>query len=187
MGRIVVTSFTSLDGVAEDPGGVEGFERGGWAFEISRGEDGEKFKLDETMASDAQLLGRTTYEVFASSWPTREGEFANKFNSMPKYVFSSTLKDPAWNNSTVISGDLGEAVTKLRDKHAGDIVVHGSVRLAQGLLERGLVDALHLMVFPVLLGAGKRLFGETSDTTRLRLTESRTVGDGVQILTYAKA
>lgn len=186
MGRIVVTAFISLDGVAEDPGGVEGFRRGGWALDISRGEEGDRFKLDETMASDAQLLGRATYEVFAASWPSREGELADKFNAMPKYVYSSTLKDVAWNNSTVIGGDLGEAVAVTRERHAGDIVVHGSVRLARGLLERGLVDALHLMVYPVLLGEGRRLFGETSERARLRLTESRTVGDGVQILTYAR-
>ena len=187
MGKIVVTEFVSLDGVMEDPGGSESFKHSGWSFEISRGDEGDKFKLDETLAAEALLLGRVTYEGFAAAWPTRAGEFADKFNNMPKYVVSSTLGDPGWSNSTVIDGDLGEAVAELTRKHDGDIVVHGSVQLVQGLLERDLVDELRLMVFPIVLGGGKRLFGETSDKHRLKLAESKTVGDGVQILTYEPA
>ena len=184
MGRIVVTEFVSLDGVIEDPGGTENFQHGGWSFEIARGDAGDKFKLDETVSSDALLLGRVTYEGFAAAWPSREGEFADKFNTMPKYVVSSTLDEPEWNNSTVLGGELPEEVGKLRDRHEGDVVVHGSAQLVQALLEHGLVDELRLMVFPVVLGSGKRLFGETSDKKPLRLVESKTVGDGVTILVY---
>ena len=187
MGRIVVTEFVSLDGVMEDPGGAEDFEHGGWSFEFSRGEEGDKFKLDEAFESDALLLGRVTYEGFAEAWPSREGEFADKFNNMPKYVVSSTLEDPEWNNSTVLKGDVVEEISKLRQSVDGDIVVHGSARLVQTLLEHDLVDELRLMVFPVVLGAGKRLFGETSDKKPLRLADSKTVGDGVAILTYEPA
>jgi dihydrofolate reductase len=187
MGRIVVTEFVSLDGVIEDPGGSEDFKYGGWSFEIERGDEGDRFKLDEAMNSDALLLGRRTYEGFAAAWPSRDGEFADKFNNMPKYVVSSTLKDPEWNNSKVLDGDLAGEVSKLRDEVDGDIVVHGSAQLVQGLVENGLVDELRLMVFPVVLGAGKRLFGETSERQRLRLSDSKTVGDGVQILTYEPA
>src|SRR4051812_2419354 len=178
MGRIVVTEFVSLDGVMEDPGGSEDFKYGGWTFEISRGDDGDKFKLDEALGADALLLGRKTYEGFAEAWPSREGEFADKFNNMPKYVVSSTLKDPEWNNSTVLDGDLAEEVAKIRDEHDGDVVVHGSAQLAQTLLEQDLVDELRLMVFPVLLGSGKHFFGETSDKKPLQLTSSKAVGDG---------
>jgi dihydrofolate reductase len=187
MGRIVITEFVSLDGVMEDPGGAEDFEYGGWTFEIDRGEEGNEFKLDETLGSAALLLGRVTYEGFAEAWPTREGEFADKFNSMPKYVVSSTLSEPHWQNTTVLQDDPIEAVSKLRQEQEGDIVVHGSARLAQTLLEHDLVDELRLMVFPVVLGKGKRLFGETSDKKRLRLADSRTVGDGVAILIYGRA
>src|ERR671936_2531254 len=186
MGRIVVTEFVSLDGVMEDPGGAEDFEHGGWTFEIERGDEGDRFKLDETVSSEALLLGRRTYEGFAEAWPSREGEFADKFNTMPKYVVSSTLEEPTWTNSTVLKGDAAEEVAKLRDEHSGDVVVHGSAQLAQTLLERDLVDELRLMVFPVVLGSGKRLFGETSDKKRLQLVEARTVGDGVTILIYAR-
>jgi dihydrofolate reductase len=187
VGRIVVTEFVSLDGVVEDPGGAEDFKYGGWSFEISRGDEGDKFKLDETMATEALLLGRVTYEGFAAAWPSREGEFADKFNSMPKYVVSSTLKDPSWTNSTVLSGDVAGEVAKLKQQVDGDIVVHGSVRLVQALIDHDLVDELRLMVFPVVLGSGKRIFGETSDKKRLRLVDSRVVGDGVAILTYEPA
>jgi dihydrofolate reductase len=187
MGKIVVTEFVSLDGVMEDPGGSEDFKYGGWTFEIERGEDGDKFKLDETMDAEALLLGRRTFEGFADAWPSREGEFADKFNNMPKYVVSSTLKDPDWNNSTVLDGDLAESVAKLRDEIDGDIVVPGSAQLVQALIEQGLVDELRLMVFPVVLGSGKRLFGETSDKRSLKLTDSKFVGDGVAILTYVPA
>ena len=187
MGRIIVTEFVSLDGVMEDPGGAEGFKYGGWTFEIPRGEDGDRFKLEETMASEALLLGRVTYEGFAAAWPSREGEFADKFNTMPKYVVSSTLEEPEWSNSTVLDGDVFDAVSKLKQEQDGDIVVHGSARLVQTLLEHDLVDELRLMVFPVVLGSGKRLFGDTSDKKRLRLVDTKTVGDGVSILIYEPA
>ena len=187
MGRIVVTEFVSLDGVMEDPGGSEGTKHAGWSFEISRGEEGDKFKLDETMRSDALLLGRKTYEGFAEAWPSRDGEFADKFNTMRKYVVSSTLQSPEWSNSTVLSGDLVEDVTRIREVHDGDVVVHGSAQLVQGLLENDLVDELRLMVFPVVLGSGKRLFGETSGKKRLQLTSSKNVGEGVEILIYQPA
>jgi dihydrofolate reductase len=186
MGKIVVTEFVSLDGVMEDPGGAEDFKHGGWSFEINRGEEGDKFKLDEAMEADALLLGRVTFEGFAEAWPSRDGEFADKFNGMPKYVVSSTLADPDWNNSTVLDGDLAEAISKLKQDHDGDVVVHGSARLAQALLDRDLVDELRLMVFPVVLGSGKRLFGETADKKPLKLVGSKTVGDGVAILTYER-
>jgi dihydrofolate reductase len=184
MGRIVVTEFLSLDGVMEDPGGAEDFKYGGWSFEFSRGDDGDKFKLDEALQSEALLLGRVTYEGFADAWPSREGEFADKFNTMPKYVVSSTLEDPEWTNSTVLDGDVADSVSKLRDEVDGDIVVHGSAQLAQTLLEHDLVDEMRLMVFPVVLGSGRRLFGETSDKKPLQLVDSKAVGDGVTILVY---
>ena len=186
MGRIVITEFVSLDGVIEAPGGGEGFKYDGWSFEIDRGDEGNTFKLEETMASEALLLGRKTYEGFAAAWPSRDGEFADKFNTMPKYVVSSTLKDPEWTNTTVLEGDLSEHVARLKEAHEGDIVVHGSASLVQALVENDLVDTMHLMVFPVVLGAGKRLFGPTSDKKRLRLADSKTVGDGVLILTYER-
>src|SRR4029453_3833667 len=147
MARIVVTEFVSLDGVMEDPGGAEDFKHGGWSFEFKRGEEGDKFKLDEVLESEALLLGRKTYEGFAAAWPSREGEFADKFNNMPKYVVSSTLKDPEWRNSTVLDGDLAEQVAKLTQEVEGDIVVHGSAQLVQALVEHGLIDELRLMVF----------------------------------------
>jgi dihydrofolate reductase len=184
MGRIVVTEFVSIDGVMEDPGGSEDFKHGGWAFEFSRGEEGDQFKSDETMGSAAMLLGRRTYEGFAKAWPSREGEFADKFNNMPKYVVTSTLKDPEWTNTTVLDGDLADEVSKLRQQVDGDVIVHGSAQLVQALLDNGLVDELRLMVFPVVLGAGKRLFGETGEKMPLKLTDSKAVGDGVTIQIY---
>jgi dihydrofolate reductase len=187
MARIVVTEFLSLDGVMEAPGGGEDFRHAGWSFEIDRGDEGDQFKLDETMGSEALLLGRATYEGFARAWPTREGEFADKFNSMPKYVVSSTLKDPEWTNTSVLDGDVAEEVTRLKDELEGDVVVHGSAQLVQSLLEHDLVDELRLMVFPVVLGTGKRLFGETTDKKPLQLVDSKVVGDGVMILTYGRA
>jgi len=187
VGRIVVTEFVSMDGVMEDPGGAESFRYGGWTFEIERGDEGDKFKLDETLSSEALLLGRVTYEGFAAAWPSREGEFADKFNTMPKYVVSSTLEESEWNNSTVLKGDVAQEVAKLKQEHDGDIVVHGSAQLVQALVEHDLVDELRLMVFPVVLGSGKRLFGETSDKKPLRLVDSKTVGDGVVILIYEPA
>lgn len=187
MGKIVVTEFVSLDGVMEDPGGAEGFEHGGWAFLLDRGDESERFKFDETFGADAMLLGRRTYDEFAKAWPSREGEFADRFNSMPKYVYSSTLDDPQWTNSTRVDGDLADVVRTLKRDHERDVVVHGSAQLAQSLLELDLVDELRLMVFPVVLGRGKRLFGETSDRKMLRLVDSRFVGDGVGILIYEPA
>jgi dihydrofolate reductase len=187
MGKLVVTEFVSLDGVMEDPGGSESFRHGGWSFEFDRGDEGNQFKLDETMASDALLLGRLTYEGFAEAWPTRDGEFADRFNTMPKYVVSSTLESPTWSNTTVLDGDLDETVTMLKERHDRDIVVHGSATLVQALLERDLVDELRLMVSPVVLGTGKRLFAETSDKKPLTLADSKVVGDGVVILVYKRA
>jgi dihydrofolate reductase len=188
MGRIVVTEFVSLDGVVEDPGGAEDYKYGGWSFEFDRGDEGNTFKLDETLSSEALLLGRVTYEGFAAAWPSREGEFADKFNTMPKYVVSSTLEQPEWTNTTVLNGDdVAAEVAKLKQEKEGDIVVHGSPQLVQALLEHDLVDELRLMVFPVVLGSGKRLFDETSDKKPLRLVDSKIVGDGVAILVYERA
>ena len=187
MGRIVVTEFISLDGVIEAPGGGEEYRHAGWTFEIDRGAEGGKFKLDEALAADALLLGRRTYEGFAAAWPSMQGEFADKFNGMPKYVVSSTLADPSWNNTTVVSGEVAPAVAKLRAESSGELQVHGSAQLVRELIEHDLVDELHLMLFPVVLGEGKRLFGETSEKKPLRLLSSRTVGDGVAILTYVPA
>ena len=192
MGRIVVTEFISIDGVIEDPGGSEDFKHGGWSFEFNRGEDGNRFKLEETQNAEAMLLGRVTYEGFAEAWPqkTEEDEtgFADKFNNMPKYVVSSKLKEPLeWNNSKLLEGDPIKATEKLKDELDGEIVVHGSATLAQSLIENDLVDEIRLMVFPVVLGAGKRLFAETSDKKPMKLAESKTVGDGVSILTFQRA
>lgn len=188
MGRIVVTEFISLDGVIEDPGGSEHSKLGAWTFKFNRGEEGDKFKLDETLNAEAQLLGRVTYEGFASAWPTMSGDpFSEKFNSMPKYVVSSKLKKADWNNSTILKGDVVDEVSKLKKKVPGDILVSGSARLVQTLIANDLVDQLNLMVFPVILGSGKRLFGETGAPKTLQLTESKTVGDGVSILIYKPA
>jgi dihydrofolate reductase len=186
MGRIVITEYISVDGVVEAPSGTESFERVGWTDAFSRGPEGDQFKLDETRASDALLLGRVTYDGFAPVWPQYEGELADKFNSMPKYVVSRTLSNPEWTNTTVLTGDVVEEVTRLKEQYEGDIVVHGSPQLAQTLIEHDLVDALHLQVYPVIIGAGKRLFSDTTATKRLRLAEARTVGD-VHILIYEQA
>jgi dihydrofolate reductase len=188
MGKIVITEFVSLDGVMEDPGGAEDFKHGGWTFEFDSGDEGNQFKLDETLEAEALLLGRVTYEGFAAAWPSMEDPvgFADKMNSMPKYVVSSTLDNPEWNNSTVLKGDVGEEVGKLKQEIDGVILVGGSAQLAQSLLELDLVDELRLMVFPVVLGSGKRLFGETSDKRTLRLADSKTVGDGIVILTLER-
>jgi dihydrofolate reductase len=187
MGKIVVTEFVSLDGVIEDPGGAEDYRHGGWTFKFDRGSDGDKFKLDEAMGAQALLLGRRTYEGFAAAWPSMQGDFADKFNNMPKYVVSSTLSEPAWNNSTVLGGDVVAEVAKLKDGLAGEISVHGSAQLAQTLLEHGLVDELRLMVFPVVLGSGKRLFAAGEEKKTLRLSSSKTVGEGIAILIYEPA
>lgn len=186
MGRIIITEFVSLDGVMQAPGG-EDFKYKNWSFEFDRGEEGNTFKLDETLAAEALLLGRVTYEGFAAAWPARSGEFADKFNTMPKYVISSTLKDPKWSNTRVLKGNPVEEVAKLRRELRGDIYVHGSCRLAQTLIEHDLFDQINLMVFPIVLGTGKRLFGETSDKKTLRLVDAKTVGDGVEILIYQPA
>jgi dihydrofolate reductase len=188
MGRIVVTEFVSLDGVMEDPGGSEHSKHGGWTFKFNRGDDGNKFKIDETLNAEAQLLGRVTYEGFAEAWPQRTGDpFSGKFNSMPKYVVSQTLKKAEWNNSTILSGNVVEEVKKLKQRLKGDILVSGSARLVQTLIANDLVDQLNLMVFPVILGSGKRLFSDTSDMKTLQLAESKTVGDGVLVLSYRPA
>jgi dihydrofolate reductase len=168
----------------EDPGGSEDFKYGGWSFEISRGEEGDKFKLDEALEADALLLGRRTYEGFAEAWPSREGAFADKFNSMPKYVVSSTLGSADWNNTTIVSGDVDTELVRLRESVNGALVVHGSAQLVQYLVDHDLVDELRLMVFPVVLGAGKRLFGDTGAKKPLRVTSSKMVGDGVAVLVY---
>ena len=186
MGRIVVTEFISLDGVIEDPGGAEDYKYGGWSFEFSRGDDGDKFKLDETMDAEALLLGRRTYEGFAAAWPSREGEFADKFNNMPKYVVSSTLESAEWTNSTVLKGDVADEVAKLKQAPGGDLVVHGSAQLAQTLIDHDLVDELRLMVFPVVLGGGKQLFSDTSKAAGLKLTDAKPAGE-TQILIYEPA
>ena len=184
MGQIVATEFISLDGVIEAPGGGEDYKYAGWTFEFNRGEEGDQFKLDETRASAALLLGRRTYEGFAAAWPSREGEFADLFNSMPKYVVSTTLDNPEWNNTTVLKSI--DDVRGIKDEVDGDIVVHGSAQLVQSLVENDLVDELRLMVFPVVLGTGKRLFAETSDKKPFQLADTKTVGDGITILTYLK-
>jgi dihydrofolate reductase len=188
MGKVVVTEFVSLDGVMEDPGGAEDFEHGGWSFKFDRGDDGNKFKLDETLEAEAHLLGRVTYEGFAEAWPTREGEFADKFNNDPKYVISTTLDEAEWNNSTVLKGDVADEVSKLKQEVDGVILVAGSNQLVDTLIDNDLVDELRLMVFPVVLGSGKRLFENAGDPTTLQLTDTQPVGpDGVVILTYQPA
>ena len=185
--RITVTEFVSLDGVMEAPGG-EDFKYPGWSFEFDRGDDGNQFKLDEAMASDALLIGRRTYESFAGAWPNREGEFADKFNTMPKFVVSTTLGEPDWNNTTVLdSGDATAQVRKLKEEFDGEIQVPGSHRLVQELIEADLVDQINLMVFPVILGTGKKAFEATPDRRKLRLSDSKVVGEGVLLLVYERA
>jgi dihydrofolate reductase len=178
MGKIVVTQFVSVDGVMEDPGGSEGWDRGGWAFKYERGAEGDQFKLDEVMGADGLLLGRVTYEGFAEAWPSREGEFADKFNNMAKYVVSSTLSDPSWNNTTVIKpDDIVAEVSKIREQPGGDILINGSAQLIKVLLENNLIDEVRLMVFPVVLGGGKRLFLDTDAPAALKLTDTRPAGE----------
>ena len=191
MSRIVVTEFVSLDGVMDDPGGSEKTPHGGWTFQFDRGAEGNQFKLDELSASEALLLGRVTYQGFAAAWPGRTDEqgFADKMNGMRKYVVSNTMKDAdaTWTNSKVIRGDIPAEVARLKAQPAGDILVAGSAQLVHTLSEKDLVDEYRLMVFPILLGDGKRLFPQTSDATKLTLTSSRTAGDGVLLLTYKPA
>jgi dihydrofolate reductase len=188
MGKLVVTEFVSIDGVFEDPGGAEGYEHGGWTFEYDRGEDGNKFKLDELMEARAHLLGRVTYEGFAEAWPSREGEFADRLNNDPKYVVSTTVTNPTWQNTTVISGNVVEGIAQLKAATDGVILVAGSGTLVATLLANDLVDELRLMVFPTILGRGMRLFSNGVDRLRFRLAEARTVGpDGVQVQIYERA
>jgi dihydrofolate reductase len=185
MGRVVVSQFITLDGVFEDPGGSEGTERGGWAFRFDRGAEGDRFKLDEVMAAGALLLGRVTYEGFAQAWPSRTDEFADKLNSMPKYVVSSTLERGDWNNTTVIDGNVPDEVRRLKVQVDSDILINGSGRLVRALQEHDLIDEYRLMLYPVALGAGKRLFGETGQPRALRLSESRRAGECL-ILIYKR-
>jgi len=188
VGKLVVTEFVTLDGVMEDPGGAEKdrFDRGGWAFQFDRGQDGDRFKFDELLAADAQLLGRVTYEGFARAWPAmNDNPFGEKMNSMPKFVVSSTLENPAWNNTTVLRGDLAEEIGTLKEQFEGDILVAGSAQLVQGLIANDLVDQLNLMVFPVVLGAGKRLFGDTDATKSMQLVDTQTAGETL-ILIYRR-
>jgi dihydrofolate reductase len=189
MGKLIVTEFISVDGVIEDPGGAEEFDRGGWAFEFDRGEEGDRFKLEEVMEAEAQLLGRVTYQGFAAAWPDREDEvgFAEKMNSMPKYVVSATLERADWNNTRIVEGEVAAAIPRLKEEIEGDILVTGSATLVHSLLEHDLADELRLMVFPLILGAGKRLFRDGPDKAKLRLADARPVGsDGVVILTYQR-
>ena len=188
MRRIVVTEFISLDGVVEDPGGAEGFRHGGWSFKFND-PDGMKYKLDETMDHEAMLLGRVTYEGFAEAWPGRTDEvgFADKMNSMPKYVVSKTLTQADWNNSTILSGDLAQEVTALKEQEGGDILVAGSVSLVRGLTDLGLVDEYRLMTFPIALGEGKRLFEGIADAATLKLADVKALQTGTVILTYHRA
>jgi dihydrofolate reductase len=186
MGKIVVSENVSLDGVVQDPTGDEGFRHGGWFSQIGD-KDREawaRVELDEVLGAEAQLLGRRSYEFFAARWPSRSGELADRLNSMPKYVVSSTLVDPDWNNSTVLQGDVVNEVSKLKQELDGEIVVYASRQLVRTLMEHDLVDQLRLMVYPVVLGAGERLFGDTSDKKSMRLLDTRTVGDGLAYLTY---
>jgi dihydrofolate reductase len=187
MGTIVVTEFVSLDGVMEGPGGDGSYEHAGWTFEFETGDAGMKFKFDELMEAEAQLLGRVTYEGFAAAWPsmTDEAGFADRMNAMPKYVVSSTLDRADWNNTTVLRGEVAESVAQLKREVGGVILVAGSAQLVQALVSSDLVDELRLMVFPVVLGSGKRLFGDTGgQKKRLALEGSTTFGDGVTLLTY---
>ena len=194
MGTVVVTEFVTLDGVIEDPGGAEDFEHGGWSFKLDRGDDGNKFKLDELMGAEAQLLGRVTYEGFAAAWPQREGgefgDFAKRMNSMPKYVVSASMSDAdaTWQNTTVLRGELANDIARIKEEVAGSILVAGSATLVRGLHDHGLIDEYRLMVFPVVLGSGKRMFEQGSAHRTLRLLESRAVGsEGVLVMTYAPA
>ena len=186
MGKIVVSENVTLDGVVQDPAGAEGFGRGGWVGRVGeRGrEEAAKLLLDEALGAEAQLFGRRTYEFLATRWPSRSGELADRLNEMPKYVVSSTLKDPDWNNSTVLAGDVMQEVSKLKQELDGELVVAGSIRLLRALMDHDLVDELRLMVYPVVLGAGERLFGETSDKKPMRLVDTRTIGVGLAFLTY---
>jgi dihydrofolate reductase len=186
--RLVVSEFVTLDGVMEDPGGAEGFDRGGWAFTFERGPEGDKFKLDELLAADAMLLGRKTYEGFANAWPSMTDEvgFADKMNSMPKYVFSRTLTEAGWNNSTILRGNVADAVAKLKEQPGGDLLVAGSGELVHELAGHDLVDEYRLMVYPVILGAGHRLFRGGLTAAPLKIVDVKPAG-AVVILTLHRA
>jgi dihydrofolate reductase len=184
MGTIVISENVSLDGVIQDPAGDEGFRLGGWVGLIKDNPQLNKLALDEALGAEAMLLGRRSYEWFAARWPSRSGELADRLNSLPKYVMSSTLEDPAWNNSTVLKGDAVDEVSKLKQELNGEIVVPGSFQLLRTLLEHDLVDELRLKIFPVVLGDGERLFGETSDKKPMRLVDTQTVEGDVVFLTY---
>jgi dihydrofolate reductase len=186
MGKIVISDNVSLDGVIQDPAGDEGFTRGGWVGRIAALPEVANVALDEALSTEALLLGRRSYEWFAGRWPSRSGELADRLNSLPKYVVSSTLDDPDWNNTTVLNGDVLNEVSKLKHGLDGEINVPASFQLARTLIEHDLVDELRLKIFPVVLGAGERLFGETSDKKHMRLVDTQTVGDGVAILTYER-
>jgi dihydrofolate reductase len=185
MGRIVVSDNVSLDGVVQDPAGDEGFERGGWVGLIKDHPELGRLALEDAVGAQALLLGRRSYDWFAGRWPARSGELADRLNTMPKYVVSSTLEDADWPNSTVLRGDVVSEVSKLKQQLDGEILVPASFRLVHTLLEHDLVDELRLKIFPVVLGAGERIFGETSNTKALRLVSSRIVDDGVAYLTFA--
>jgi dihydrofolate reductase len=187
MGRIVMSENVSLDGVVEDPAGDEGFARGGWVGLLAGREELAKATLDEALGAAALLLGRRTYTWLAARWPSRSGELADRLNILPKYVVSSTLEDPAWHNSTVLKGDPVNEVAKLKQEIDGEILVPGSVQLLRTLIEHDLVDELRLKIFPVVLGAGERIFGETSDTKPMRLVDTRTLGDDIAFVTYELA
>jgi dihydrofolate reductase len=184
MGRVVVSENVSLDGVIQDPAGDEGFARGGWVGLLARREEVAKAALDEALGAEALLLGRRSYEFFARRWPSRSGPLADRLNSMPKYVVSSTLGDPDWNNSTVLAGDVVDEVSQLKQALNGDVVCLGSFQLLRTLMERDLVDELRLKIYPVVLGAGERLFGETSGAKSMRLTGNRTLAESIAFLTY---
>jgi dihydrofolate reductase len=188
--KVVVTEFMTIDGVIQDPGGSGEYDRGGWSFEYDRGEEGDRFKLDELMAADAQLLGRVTYDGFAAAWPKMKDDagFADRMNGMPKYVVSTTISDPEWQNTTVISDDVPGQVAALKDRHDGDILIAGSAKLIATLLEHDLVDEWRLMVFPTILGEGKRLFPDGVDRRKLALVDDKALGpDGIRLLTYRRA
>jgi dihydrofolate reductase len=179
MRKLIVSEFLTLDGVMQDPGGAEGFERGGWAFQFDRGPEGDKFKMDELVDAGALLLGRVTYEGFAAAWPSRTGDFADMMNNKPKHVVSTTITVPAWNNTRVINSNVPDAITKLKMSEGGDILVAGSGRLVQALMQNNLVDEYRLMVFPIVLGAGMRLFKDGYGQLPLQLVQAKTVGTGV--------
>ena len=186
MGKIVITTNASLDGVVQDPDGEEGFRLGGWFGQFG-GKDLEewaKFELAEALGTEALLLGRRSDEWFAARWSSRSDDWADRLNSLPKYVVSSTIEDPKWTNSTLLTGDVVTEVSKLKQELDGEIVVYASYQLGRTLIEHDLVDELRLVVFPVVLGAGERLFGESSDKKPMRLVGSKTVGDGLASLTY---